>query len=360
MRFAVPALLPLLPLVLLLADAEAAGPCASRQDQVHHTLYACACIHAHIFTHIRAHAQTTRICACPRPRSRPHSACAAHPLVFATGVASQDVARRRDVQALLQVVERVLRHVRNAQVGVPADAAVLGLQLGSQDLDERTLQRAKGGTRSACVCAYACVRVRVGAYACVHACVCVCLRMRACVCVRVLAYACMRVCACACVCVHACVCARVRACACVCVHACVCVRVRACACVCVRVRACACVCVRMRACVRVCARACVCVRMRVRACVFASVFTCTSVCAWMRACVPVCVCAACMCEGKACAACSRLGAHEWNGPRRQAHDMRPRLHDNGQAGTWSMCCCPARTLPAPLRPSTATRESRRT
>ena len=73
-----------------------------------------------------------------------------------------------------------------------------------------------------CVCAYACVRVRVCACVCVRACV------RACVCVFVYVCVCVRVCVCVCVhavCVRACVRACVRLCPCmssgVCIASCI-------------------------------------------------------------------------------------------------------------------------------------------
>mmetsp|Transcript_33773 Transcript_33773/g.85509 ORF Transcript_33773/g.85509 Transcript_33773/m.85509 type:complete len:691 (+) Transcript_33773:978-3050(+) len=59
--------------------------------------------------------------------------------VLAAAVAAQDVARGRDVQVLLNVVERVLRDVRDAHVGVARHLPRARLELARQDLDERRL-----------------------------------------------------------------------------------------------------------------------------------------------------------------------------------------------------------------------------
>jgi DNA-binding PucR family transcriptional regulator len=58
-------------------------------------------------------------------------------LVLAQPEALEHVLERRGVQVLLQMVERVLRHVRHAQVGVAPHRAGAALVLAGDDLDQR-------------------------------------------------------------------------------------------------------------------------------------------------------------------------------------------------------------------------------
>lgn len=60
-------------------------------------------------------------------------------LIVAVLVAPLDVLRRRLLEVLLDVVERVLGDVRNTEVGVLLDAARVRERLAGEELDERRL-----------------------------------------------------------------------------------------------------------------------------------------------------------------------------------------------------------------------------
>ena len=60
-------------------------------------------------------------------------------LIVAVLVAPLDVLRRRLLEVLLDVVERVLGDVRNTEVGVLLDAARVRKRLAGEELDERRL-----------------------------------------------------------------------------------------------------------------------------------------------------------------------------------------------------------------------------
>lgn len=65
-------------------------------------------------------------------------------LVVAVLVAPLDVLRRRLLEVLLDVVERVLGDVRNTEVGVLLDAARVRERLAGEELDERRLSGTVG------------------------------------------------------------------------------------------------------------------------------------------------------------------------------------------------------------------------
>ena len=70
--------------------------------------------------------------------------CWAAPVRTQTEDARTGVLHRRLVQALFEVVERVLRHVGEPHVGVAPDSANLGLELADKPLDGGGLPRTVG------------------------------------------------------------------------------------------------------------------------------------------------------------------------------------------------------------------------
>merc|ERR1719215_1032813 len=64
--------------------------------------------------------------------------------VICAGKAPEDVIDRGLVHVLLQVVESMLRHIREAHVRVPPDQALLRLEFADEKLDGRGLPSAVG------------------------------------------------------------------------------------------------------------------------------------------------------------------------------------------------------------------------